>query len=296
VGVPKAGRPGFHVDVRGEGAVADRRAGFASCVSVIAARHSAWLSVIAPATVIGAMAPISVKGVTIDKLPGAREVDQPLRHRHVERAGAVGVDDRVGMDAPLRELLLRQAARDPQHLEIVERLRRAAREEERKLVGQRHLARGGEVVAQMGGDVLRLDRGRHHLEDVEMVREAGVIAEILARAGAAAAFEIGRVRRARAGLEGERAKLQHHVAMRRAGAAMDRFRRGRQRRLDHLAPEIDHRRPRPARRRRRRSRAPRAAARSIPSSSSISSAVSCMFAASSSEKTDMTGKGLRNWR
>jgi hypothetical protein len=36
---------------------------------VIAARHSAWLSVIAPATVIGAMAPISVKGVTMLSCP-----------------------------------------------------------------------------------------------------------------------------------------------------------------------------------------------------------------------------------
>jgi hypothetical protein len=77
---------------------------------------------------------------------------------------------------------------------------------------------------------------------------------------------------------------------------MDGFGRGRQRRLDHVAPDMTisssvTRAPAAA----KISRASGSSTR-MPSSSSMRSAVSCMFAASSSEKTDMTGNGLRNWR
>ena len=43
--------------------------GLAICVRAIAASASAWLSVSAPATVIGAIAPIRVNGVTIVNCP-----------------------------------------------------------------------------------------------------------------------------------------------------------------------------------------------------------------------------------
>jgi hypothetical protein len=81
------------------------------------------------------MAPISVKGVTMLSCPCPREVDQALRHRYIQRARGVGVDDRVGVDG-VQERLLVHAPRNPQHLEVIKRLRRATGEEERELVGQ----------------------------------------------------------------------------------------------------------------------------------------------------------------
>jgi hypothetical protein len=89
--------------------------------------------------VIGAIAPISVKGVTIESCPWRAKVDQPLRHRDIERARAVGVDDRVAM-----RLARKAASLRPRKSCIISKavhdLRRAARKDEGEFVGQGQLA------------------------------------------------------------------------------------------------------------------------------------------------------------
>ena len=103
-----------------------------------------------------------------------------------------------------------------------------------------HLRGGGEIVAQVGGHILRLDRGRHHVKHIEMLAQPGVFDEITGRAGAAAAHQISGIGRACARLKGQPAQFQHHIACGVARMAMDFARRAGQGCGDNLAPDIDH--------------------------------------------------------
>ena len=204
------------------------------------ASASACCSVSAPATVIGAIAPARQNGVMIGDLPGPGEIDDALRHRNVELARRVGVDDGVAMGAG-PELVLRQAARQPDHLEAVLDLRRAAREDEGKLVGQRQLRAVDGIVAKAVVDILRLDAGAKHVQHVEMLHQPQQILEIGQRARPPAAFEIGDVRRA--GIRpGRSSTPSSSVRSRRpvAGSRMDRLRRRGECRRHDVAADAHH--------------------------------------------------------
>ena len=76
-------------------------------------------------------------------------------------------------------------------------------------------------MAQMRRDVLRLDRGRHHLEDIEMMPKLRILSIVLRRAGATPSDEIRGMGRASTGLKDEAAQLQKDVAMSHTGTACD---------------------------------------------------------------------------
>ena len=111
------------------------------------ASASACCSVSAPATVTGAIAPDSVNGVMTETCPARAKSMMPCAHRDIELARRIGVDHGVAVDA-VPETPFGQPARKPDHLEPVAHLRRAAREDEERLVGERQLRSGDGVVAQ----------------------------------------------------------------------------------------------------------------------------------------------------
>ena len=132
-GVPKAGAPALHVDVRREGAVDDRRA------------RPDELRERDPDQRLGML--LHERAEDGDRrhgarqrerrddaeLPGAGEIDDPLRHRDVELQRRGRVDDRVAAGRR-RERLVAQPACDAEHREAIGHLRAAAAEDERHLV------------------------------------------------------------------------------------------------------------------------------------------------------------------
>ena len=172
-------------------------------------------------------------------LAGFGEVDDALRHRNVELARRVGVDDGVAVGTSA-ELILGQGACQADHLEAVVDLRRAAREDEGELVGERQLRPVDGVMAEAVVDVLRLDAGTKHMQHVEMLNELGQLLVSGEGARPPAAFEIGDVGRAGAGEERHRAQFEHEVTGTVAGLRPDRFWRRRQRGRDNVTADAYH--------------------------------------------------------
>ena len=114
LGRAEGGRAGAHVDVRGEAALHDGRTGPDELVSVMPASASAFCWTRAPASVTGAIAPISVNGV-IDAAGRAGHRNQPFAHRLVERRGEF--TEMIGEDGRLvHQPLERDTERDRHHL------------------------------------------------------------------------------------------------------------------------------------------------------------------------------------
>ena len=169
----------------------------------------------------------------------ACEIYQPLRHRNVDLAGRVGVDDRVAV-AFRHEGLVVEASKITHHLEAFAHLRCAAAEDVRKLVGFDKLRLHGEVMAQIGRHILRFDQGWHHLQHVEMLRHLYQLVKITGRSRAASPLEIRGMGCAGAWLEDEAPRLEKHVPFRHTATAQDRTRRRFQRGIHHFTPDPDH--------------------------------------------------------
>ena len=73
-----------------------------------------------------------------------------------------------------------------------------------------------------------------------MMRELDQFAKVPRRAGAAATFAVGGMRRAGARLKHEPSLFKHHVTFTRAGPAGDGPGRGSQGRLNHIAANMHH--------------------------------------------------------
>ena len=232
-------RARFHVNIRRKGAIADGRArtgklgeryggkrlGMAECHGRLDGdrRHRAH----------------QCEGGDDRQLPMAGEIDQPLRHRDVDLARRIGVDDGVAV-AFRHEAIIVEAAKIAHHLETFTHLRGAAAEDVRQLVGFQKLRFHGEVVAQIGWNILRFDQGRHHLQHVKMLRHFHKLAKIAGRSRATSPFQVGGMGRAGARLEHEAPRLEKHIPVGAAAAAQDRAWRGFQRRCHHLASDPDH--------------------------------------------------------
>ena len=85
------------------------------------------------------------KGSHNRKLSVAGKVDQPLRHRDIKRARAIGIDDRVTIRIGQKRLVI-HATIILQHLKPVHRLWRSARKNEGKLIRQLQLRLHRKVV------------------------------------------------------------------------------------------------------------------------------------------------------
>src|SRR6516164_1678565 len=109
------------------------------------AMASAWAWVSAPGSVTGAMA-----------LASGGEVDQPLAHGDVELQRRIGVDHRVAVDAGL-EGLGGDAVSETDHLEAVAHLALTPGVDEGHLVGEAELGQRHVEMAELDGDILRLD-------------------------------------------------------------------------------------------------------------------------------------------
>ena len=217
---PEGRGTGFHIHIRGEGAIADRRARVHQLCQGdrrqrlgMAERHR---------RLDGDRRHRPHQGEWRDDrhLAVAGEIDQPLCHRNVDLARRVGVDDGVAM-ALCRKFVIAQATEVTQDLEALDHLRRAAAEDEGQLVGHCELRIHGEVMPHIHRHILRLDQRRHHLQHIEMLGQLDQLLKIPPGAGTAPAFQVGGVRRAGPGLEDERAGLQQHVAVAACGAAQD---------------------------------------------------------------------------
>ena len=189
------GRPRLHVDVRGEAAVDDRRAGpdrlgeheAGQQLGVLLhqrARNGHWRGG-------------SGEGEGSDDADLARrgEVDEPLAHRDVQDQGRVGVDHRVGV-RPVPEPGLVDAVAQAQELERVRDLRGAPRVDEGRLVGIQHLDPHHLEMAEARVDVLGFDRRSGHVDYVKGVGEAHEVAEVLEGSGPLATGGVHRIRRA----------------------------------------------------------------------------------------------------
>ena len=90
--------------------------GLMICTNVMPASASAFCWASAPASVIGAIAPASVNGVTTIGWLCCGELDHALRHRDVEAQRRVGVDDRDDRRLAVERGLV-DAAGDAHHLQ-----------------------------------------------------------------------------------------------------------------------------------------------------------------------------------
>src|SRR6056300_1960617 len=97
----------------------------------------------------------------------ASKVNQTLRHRDVQRARAIGIDNRIAPRFGLKRVI-GKTAEIADHFETIHGLSRPARENERKLICVSHLRFGREVMAQMDRYILRFDLWRNHMEDVKV--------------------------------------------------------------------------------------------------------------------------------
>lgn len=201
-------RTGFHVDIGGEAAIDHRCAGAADLGERQAGQRLGMLQRERPGNGDGRHGAGRAEGRDDRHLAGPREVDDALRHRNVEHARRIGVDDGVAVNVR-QEVVVGKTARQTHHLETVFNLRRAAREDKGQLVGKRQLRAVDRIVAEPVLDVLGLDERAHHMQGVEALDDADEVLEIGEVAGAAAPVEIRDVGRARARRETERARFQH---------------------------------------------------------------------------------------
>ena len=199
-GRPKGGGAGLDIDVRGEGAVAHRRAGSGQLGQHDRGQRLGVAERDRPRHGDRCHGPHQGKGGDDRHLAVAGEVDQPLCHGNIQRPGRVGIDDGVAVRTGAK-VIVADPAKIPDHLETVHDLRRAAGEDEWKLVGQRHLRVGREVVAQVVVHVLRLDLRRDHLQHVEVLGQLEVLNIVAGRACAPAPLQIGGVGRTGPGLK-----------------------------------------------------------------------------------------------
>ena len=217
---PKGWRAGFHVDIRGEGAIADRRPrtgklgerdggkclGMAQCHRRFHGdrRHGAH----------------QCEWCNDRQLPMACKIYQPLRHRNVDLAARVGVDDLVAVTFR-HECFVVEASKITDHLETFAHLRGAAAEDVRKPVGFDKLRLHGEVLAQFGRHILRFDQGRYHLQNVEMLRHLYQFVKISCRSRAASPLKIRGMGCAGACLEDEAPWLEKHIPFWHTATAQD---------------------------------------------------------------------------
>ena len=96
-----------------------------------------------------------------------------------------------------------EAVGDARHRERVLDLFAAAGEDEKRLLAQFQLAQGDFVMPQVYGNVLRLDVGRLQVNDVEMFAQANDVTRVLEGRSTLAAVDVGDVRRAAHGHEGD---------------------------------------------------------------------------------------------
>ena len=179
------------------------------------------------------------KGSNNRKLSVAGKVDQPLRHRDIKRARAVGIDDRVTIRIRQKRLVVHTAI-VLQHTKPVHRLRRPTRKNEWKLIRQLQLRLHRKVVPQMRRHILWLNRGRHHLKDIIVMSDFRIFDKITCRTGAAPPNKIRCIRRTRAWLKNETAKLKRYIALACAPTPHNRLWCARKRRSNHLAPDVHH--------------------------------------------------------
>ncbi len=164
------------------------------CVSIRPTSASAFCWLSAPASVIGAIAPASVNGVThtiwlrrdISMIPwliGTSSVSGELVLMIVKMLGSRSICSSV------------TPAGDPHHLDRVDVALPAERVDVDRLVGEREEVVGGLEVADRAVDVDRLDRvtGRQ-VDRVQGLREAEQVPEVVSIAGPAATVEVGDVR------------------------------------------------------------------------------------------------------
>src|SRR5580658_3842544 len=154
-GVPNAGEPDFMSTLDVKLPYTTGAPGRTICDSTVPASASAWASVRAPATVTGA---ITGQGERRDDeyLSGRGELEDAVTHRDVELQRRVGVDD-GGYVRTRTKFLRGEPVSDPDELEIVGDLRRAARVDLGNLVGEHQHRTRGFQMPELHRHVLRFD-------------------------------------------------------------------------------------------------------------------------------------------
>ena len=195
LGCSKGGRPGTHVDIRGERAVHHRRSGAHGLREHHAEQGLGILLCKRGGEAHGSHGAHQGEGRDDDRLSVHREGDEALAHRLVEAARAVHGND--GDEArAVRDLLEVEAAGDRNHSHGIERAPRADRRAMKYPVRVDQVCAVGIEMPRVRG---HLD-GRAHLvaqqvNGVEILRQTDEITVIPEVAGPAAALAVVDVRR-----------------------------------------------------------------------------------------------------
>jgi hypothetical protein len=147
----------------------------------------------------------------MDSCPARRNRSAPAPSGRRACAGRVGVDDRVGNG--VRGTPVVEAARDPAASRSLSSACGVPRAKRKGNLSVSVSCVGGEIVPQVRSARPAARPRGHHLEDVEMMREPHVVAEIRAEPGRRPR-RIGGMGRTRPGLKASAPSSSSHVAMR----------------------------------------------------------------------------------
>ncbi len=213
--------------------------GRTSCVSATPASTSAFISVSAPASVAGAIAPASVNGVTHTAWFASASSVRPSAIGMSRLSGelVLTIASTAGIGG---EAVTVGAERDRRDVDRVGRPLTAEGDALPVLVEQAGQRRQQVEMAGLGRQVHRLERPATLLvDDVERLDQAQVVALLGERAGPSAAVEVRAERRAADRREHHMAVADHQVVGRVASAQRERRRRRGDRLDDHVGVEPD---------------------------------------------------------
>ena len=206
-------RAGFHVDIRSETAVDDRRARPRHLRERQARERFGVRQCQRAGDRDRSHRARQGEGRDDQHLAGGGRVHDAIGHRDVQLEWRIGIDDGVAAGT-VPELLGGEAMGDADQLEIVGNLTVTAGKHERDLVRQQQLRAHHLQMAQVHGHVLRLDRPTQHLDHIEVLAQLHEVAEVLERTGAASAGGVHDVGRPGSRREGDMPAAHGHAARR----------------------------------------------------------------------------------